>query len=146
MSYEEYLRRVGPNATLTNYNPATKGYIFVFGSNLKGVHGGAAKEALDHWGATLYKGVGLQGQSYAIPTKDRNIETLPLEAIEGYVLEFLEFARNNQDFTFLVTAIGCGLAGYSPAQISPFFKNSTSNCVLPKEFGGCGSMPYGRSK
>jgi len=98
--------------------------IFVFGSNLAGIHGaGAARQAMS-WGAEYGVGVGLQGQTYAIPTKDYRIETLPLPVIEKYINEFIAFAAKNKKYTFLVTDIGCGLAGYKPNEIAPLFRDA----------------------
>ncbi len=117
--------------------PAPLREIFVFGSNLAGRHGaGAAKFALDNHGAIYGVGVGLQGDSYGIPTKDQNIETLPLTYIRVYVNQFIEFAKHMPDLVFNVTAIGCGLAGYTPSQIAPMFSSASglSNVRLPKEF------------
>lgn len=109
--------------------------IFVFGSNLAGRHGaGAALYARKHHGAIYGKGEGLQGSSYAIPTKNFHIKTLPLEEIQKYVNTFLKFAEQHQELTFQITTIGCGLAGYKPEQIAPFFKNCPENCELPEEF------------
>lgn len=109
--------------------------IFVFGSNLAGRHGkGAAKFALDFYGAKYGQGVGLQGSSYAIPTKDESIQTLPLERISQYVMQFLDFAEENPNLKFWVTPIGCGLAGYTPKQIAPMFRSPPSNVELPQEF------------
>lgn len=109
--------------------------IFVFGSNLAGRHGkGAALYALKNKGAIYGQGKGLQGNSYAIPTKDFNIKTLPIEEIEKYVKEFLTFASNNTNLIFELTPIGCGLAGYQYSDIAPMFKNAPSNIILPKEF------------
>ena len=109
--------------------------IFVFGSNLAGRHGaGAAKFARMNHGAIYGQGQGLQGSSYAIPTKDRQIRTLPLGDIRQHVATFLEFARSRDDLTFQVTAIGCGLAGYKPEHIAPMFQGAPSNCRLPPEF------------
>ncbi len=106
--------------------------VFVFGSNLSGVHGaGAAKFARDNHGAVFGQGVGLQGNSYAIPTKDRRIKTLPLSDIWPYVLQFIEFAKQHPEMRFNVTRIGCGLAGYTDKDIAPMFKGSPENCVLP---------------
>jgi len=108
--------------------------IFVFGSNLSGIHGaGAAKFALDHHGAKWGQGVGLQGNSYAIPTKDKNITTLPLTEIKMYVDHFLLFAEDS-DLTFQVTRIGCGLAGYTEKDIAPMFREAPRNCILCPEF------------
>jgi hypothetical protein len=113
--------------------------IFVFGSNLAGRHGkGAALIARQRHGAVYGQGVGLQGSSYAIPTKDERLRPLPLEAIRGYVEEFKAFARQHPEQTFQVTAIGCGLAGYRPDQIAPMFADAPANCVLPDEFKGLG--------
>jgi hypothetical protein len=107
--------------------------IFVFGSNLAGRHGaGAALHAKRCFGAIYGRGVGLQGDSYAIPTKDENIRTLPLGAIHQYVDEFKEFARTHPDLEFHVTKVGCGLAGYSEVDIAPMFAGSPENCILPE--------------
>lgn len=97
--------------------------IFVFDSNLAGKHGaGSAAHAYAHHGAVWGIGVGLFGNSYAIPTKNRKIETMPLEEIKPYVDDFIQFARENPEMTFKVVAIGCGLAGYKPEQIAPLFR------------------------
>ena len=109
--------------------------IFVFGSNLAGRHGkGAALYARKHKGAIYGQGVGLQGLSYAIPTKDARIRTLPLEDIKPYVDEFLSFARDHPEMKFFVTPIGCGLAGYCAEQIAPMFREAPANCMLPDGF------------
>lgn len=109
--------------------------IFVFGSNLAGRHGkGAALYARQYHGAIYGRGEGWQGNSYAIPTKDERIRTLPLWAIDQYVQTFVSFARANRDMTFRLTPIGCGLAGYTPEQIAPMFKGAPSNVIIPDEF------------
>jgi hypothetical protein len=109
--------------------------IFVFGSNLAGRHGkGAALDARKIYGAGYGVGFGLTGDSYAIPTKGYNLETLPLEIIAQYVVQFKDFAANNPHYSFKVTRIGCGLAGYKDADISPMFKDAPSNCILPDEW------------
>lgn len=111
--------------------------IFVFGSNTAGIHGaGAAKLAYDKFGAKWGVGYGLQGQSFALPSKDKNIQTMPVYEIKPYVDDFLIFALNNPHLTFLVTEIGCGLAGYSPEQIAPLFKLGVDlkNLHLPERF------------
>lgn len=109
--------------------------IFVFGSNLAGRHGaGAARDARMQHGAVYGQGWGKQGNSFAIPTKDGQLRTLPLERIQGYVEKFLNYARACQADTFNVTAIGCGLAGYKPEQIAPMFADAPENCLLPDEF------------
>ena len=106
--------------------------IFVFGSNLAGRHGkGAALHAIKYHGAIYGQGVGRQGDSYGIPTKDEQIRTLPLSRIAQYVDEFLQYAESNQDLEFEVTKIGCGLAGYSERDIAPMFRNAPLNCNLP---------------
>jgi hypothetical protein len=108
--------------------------VFVFGSNLAGRHGkGAALWAKRHHGAIYGQGEGYQGNSYAIPTKDENLRTLPLREIERGVRVFLAFARSRPDLQFHVTPIGCGLAGYRPDQIAPMFRDAPSNAVMPEE-------------
>lgn len=110
--------------------------IFVFGSNEAGIHGaGAAYFALS-LGAEFGQGFGLMGNTFGIPTKDWNIQQLPLYAIIFYVHRFIEFAIVNKDFRFYVTAIGTGLAGYTPEQIAPMFKTASNinNIYLPSEF------------
>lgn len=109
--------------------------IFVFGSNLAGRHGkGAALHARQHHGGIYGQGIGLQGTSYAIPTKDENLKSLPLDQIRYHVEHFKLFAASRPDLTFQVTAIGCGLAGYAPADIEPMFRDAPSNCLMPAEF------------
>ena len=103
--------------------------IFVFGSNLKGMHGGgAAYIAYRKFGAIMGQGVGLQGQSYAIPTIQGGVET-----IRPYVDEFIEFAKQHPELTFLVTRIGCGIAGFTDDEIAPLFEaaHGAENIVLP---------------
>jgi len=108
--------------------------IFVFGSNLAGIHGaGSALEARNSFGAILGQGIGLQGHSYAIPTKDENLKTLPLEKIAEEVDKFKNFAYTmRESMEFRVVKIGCGLAGYREDQIGPLFKGSGENVILPK--------------
>lgn len=110
--------------------------IFVFGSNERGVHGAGAAKMAVKWGAVYGIGEGLKGQTYAIPTKDENIETLNLEDINNYIVNFVKFAKEHSHLNFLVTEIGCGLAGLSPNQIAPMFKevSSLSNVYLPFRF------------
>lgn len=119
------------------------GEVFVFGSNLAGIHGaGAAKQARDHFGAIMHQGVGLQGSSYAIPTKDEHLCTMKLAAISEHVNVFKEFARNNSPITFLLTPVGCGLAGLSPTQIAPLFADVPENVILPASFACVLDWPY----
>ncbi len=106
--------------------------VFVYGANLSGVHGaGAAKQALK-WGA-VYGRFGLVGQTYGIPTKDQNLKTLPLSEIKHYIDIFEGVVRDRQDLTFLITKVGCGLAGYKDWQIKPLFENfyQFDNVVMP---------------
>lgn len=109
--------------------------VFVFGSNLAGRHGkGAALHALENHGAIYGKGQGRQGDSYAIPTKISPWIPMPLGDIRYYISRFLLYAKAHPQDTFNVTAIGCGLAGYSPEQIAPMFRHITDNVKLPEEF------------
>ncbi len=125
-----------------NYSPAyitslCSNEVFVFGSNEAGRHSaGAAKTACDKFGATYGQGFGLQGKSFAIPTKDLDIKTLPLNKIKLYVDEFLIFATERPDLVFLVTPVGTGLAGLSAKDIAPLFKRALDikNIVLPEIF------------
>ena len=108
--------------------------VFVFGSNLQGAHGGgAARMAYEHFGAEWGKGVGLFGQSYAIPTMQGGVET-----IKPYVDDFLQFASVHGELDFLVTEIGCGIAGFSPQELAPLFFNVITNDIrnvyLPDSF------------
>ena len=106
--------------------------IFVFGSNLAGSHGGgAARLAYDRFGAIWGQGVGLQGQSYGIPTMHGGVD-----AIKPYVDEFIEFARQHREYTFLVTKIGCGIAGFKIEEMAPLFKQAVDleHVLLPKDF------------
>lgn len=106
--------------------------IFVFGSNLDGFHGGgAARIAMDRFGAVWGQGVGLQGQCYAIPTMQGGVET-----IKPYVDEFVAFAGQHPEYKFLVTRIGCGIAGFADEEIAPLFQGALNveNIILPREF------------
>ena len=122
------------------YNEFTPDYItelksneiFVFGSNLAGAHGGgAALLAYRKFGAIWGQGIGLQGQSYGIPTMQGGVET-----IRPYVHEFYDFAVRHREYKFLVTRIGCGIAGFTPKEIAPLFTSAIelNNVVLPKDF------------
>ena len=108
------------------------GEIFVFGSNLEGSHGGgAALLAFRKWGAIWGQGVGLQGQTYGIPTMHGGVEE-----IRPYVDEFIRFAKEHPEQTFLVTEIGCGIAGFRPEEIAPLFRDAVpvENIHLPERF------------
>ncbi|AWH15503.1 hypothetical protein [Pseudomonas phage 98PfluR60PP] len=103
--------------------------IFVFGSNLAGRHGaGAARYAYNHEGAVYGQGIGHFGNSYAIPTKDYNIQTMQLVDIQQCVDLFIQYAELNPDLKFKVTRIGCGLAGYKDKDIAPMFEGAPDNC------------------
>ena len=109
--------------------------VFVFGSNLAGRHGaGAAKWAAAHRGAEYGVGKGMQGNSYAIPTKDARLHSLSIPMIAEHVRRFIEFAREHPEMRFQLTPIGCGLAGYKPKDIAPLFKDAPDNVVQPPEF------------
>jgi hypothetical protein len=107
--------------------------IFVFGSNLSGFHGGGAAHLAMQWGAVWGKGVGLQGQTYAIPTMFNSAEI-----IKPYVDEFMDYAEAHPELKFLVTEIGCGIAGFTPDEIAPLFRQAIDrdieNIYLPESF------------
>ena len=120
-----------------NYTPENISHlepddIFVFGSNLQGMHcGGAARVALQKFGAVMGQGVGIQGQSYALPTMQGGVET-----IKPYVDELIDLAREWDQNTFYVTRIGCGIAGFTDEEIAPLFDKAYDlyNVRLPKSF------------
>jgi len=117
------------NDNITHLEPNE---IFVFGSNLQGYHGaGAARMALDKFGAVWGQGVGLQGQSYAIPTMEGGVET-----IKPYVDEFIDFAKQHPEYQFLLTRVGCGIAGFTNEEIAPLFVEALKleNVKFPKAF------------
>ena len=125
-------RKENPNIASDCIDTLEKDEIFVFGSNLAGHHmGGAARVANIKFGAEWGVGVGLTGQSYAIPTMQGGVET-----IRPYVDEFIEFANQHQNMKFLVTRIGCGIAGFNDDEIAPLFRKavSVSNIYLPQKF------------
>jgi len=110
------------------YEPGVE-WVFVFGSNTAGRHGGgAARAAVISYGAQYGNGFGRQGLSYALPTKDDNIDTLPLREVKYHVDKFIEYAKANPECMFFVTRVGCVLAGYNDADIAPMFKDAPSNC------------------
>lgn len=110
--------------------------VFVFGSNLKGQHGGGAAKLAMKWGAKWGKGIGHAGRTYAIPTKYDFKKTLPIDEIKPFITQFILYAKDNPDLNFLVTKIGCGLAGYEISNIAPLFwsAHDIHNIFLPKEF------------
>ena len=118
--------------TPENISSLEENEIFVFGSNLQGSHGGgAAAAAVRYFGAIWGQGVGMQGQCYAIPTMHGGVD-----AIRPYVDEFIDYAIQHPELTFLVTRIGCGIAGFKDADIAPLFSAALDlpNVVLPKSF------------
>lgn len=125
-------RTDNPNIASGKIDFLEKDEIFVFGSNLEGKHlGGAAKAAHNRFGAQWGVGVGLTGKSYAIPTMQGGIET-----IKPYVDQSIEYAKEHQEKKFLVTRIGCGIAGFKDEEIALLFKKATSlkNVYLPISF------------
>ena len=116
----DYITSLGPNE------------VFVFGSNIRGQHlGGAARVAFDKFGAVWGQGVGLQGQSYAIPTMEGGVDY-----VAGYVDEFILFAKAHPELFFWVTRIGCGIAGFRDEEIAPLFASAADleNVALPESF------------
>ncbi len=116
----DYITSLGPNE------------VFVFGSNIRGQHmGGAARVAFDKFGAVWGQGVGLQGQSYAIPTMEGGVDY-----VAGYVDEFVLFAKAHPELFFWVTRIGCGIAGFRDEEIAPLFEAASDldNVALPESF------------
>ena len=112
--------------------------IFVFGSNELGIHGAGAAKTAKQWGARYGQGIGLMGRTYGIPTVEKlnPYTTLSLMTIKQHVDDFIQFANKNKNKIFLVTKIGCGLAGFKDYQIAPFFKNcmNMKNIHLPGSF------------
>jgi hypothetical protein len=142
---EQQLYNEGRFRHLDKYNS-----IFVFGSNEAGYHGaGAARFAEQFLGAVNKVGNGPTGLCYALPTKSRTIRTLPLHIVQRYVEQFNRYAEDNPGITFKVTQVGCGLAGFTGADIAPFFTKSPSNCFfdlaweefLPSNFKFWGTVP-----
>ena len=115
---------------------STPNLVFVFGSNRKGIHGGgAAKTAFDLYGAVWGQGEGLQGRSYAIPTKitpGQRFHTF--HPVREHVERFLDYARSQPDTQFWVTRVGTGLAGWSEEDMMPLFANAPYNCILPENW------------
>lgn len=108
-----------------------KPMVFVFGSNEAGIHGaGDAKHALQLYGAVLGKGLGHYGNSYALPTKSPGLKTLRGQVVREYVEIFLAYAKEHTELSFMVTRIGCGLAGFKDSQIAPMFADAPENCYF----------------
>jgi hypothetical protein len=114
--------------------PDSRKDIFVFGSNLAGIHGaGAAKVARDQFGAPFGAGFGLMGKAFAVPTKNEAVDTLELLEIQKYATLFVYFTWYFSQYSFFVTRVGCGLAGYSDSQIAPMFKGA-KNCSFAEQW------------
>lgn len=117
--------------------------IFCFGSNEAGIHGaGAAKIAYKEYGARWGKCYGHYGDSFAIPTKNENIETLPLVMVRRYIDGFIAYAYGHRKLKFKVTQIGCGLAGFRNTEIAPLFRDAPTNC----EFDGAWRLWLGEGR
>jgi len=112
-----------------------EGEIFVFGSNTEGRHGkGAAKYAMQKFGAKWGDAEGLTGRCYALPTVGRSLSKMTVEQIATHVRRFYECAQANPGLTFLVTLVGCGLAGHKYKDIGPLFRERLPNGIIPIEF------------
>lgn len=123
-------KRISPNFIKS----LAENEIFVFGSNLDGMHGGgAARIAYENFGAIWGKGVGLHGSTYAIPTMHGG-----LDAIKPYVDDFIAYARQHPEMKFLVTRIGCGIAGFQDEEMAPLFAETLNieNVYLPEKWIG----------
>jgi len=120
--------------------------VFVFGSNLAGIHGAGAAAHARGMGFPYYLGSGYSAGCYAIPTKDCAIQTLPIEVVAAYVAQFRVFAAEHKDMEFQVTRIGCGLAGFKNDQIAPLFMAANSNCLFDEQWktwlDGYGEVRY----
>lgn len=112
-----------------------RGTYFVFGSNLRGYHGaGAALYAFHAYRAVTGVGIGFTGQAYAIPTKDENIQTLPLDVIQTHIEKFVSVSQSNPNNKFILSRVGCGLAGYTNEQIAPLFQGIGKNVIVAKKW------------
>jgi len=122
-----------PNISPKWIKSLSENEIFVFGSNLAGFHGGGAAELAMEWGAIWGQAVGLQGKTYAIPTMFKSVEEM-----KPYIDEFLIFAKAHPELKFLVTELGCGIAGFTPKDVAPLFKavidENIENVYLPERF------------
>lgn len=134
---EQYWLTGGRTGTLPDritpswINVLKENEVFVFGSNCQGMHmGGAARVAYNKFGAEWGNGEGLQGQSYALPTMEG------LDNTKTSIENFTKYAKSHQELKFFVTPIGCGIAGYTPQELAPFFKDAAQldNIFLPISF------------
>nr|WP_174505439.1 hypothetical protein [Acinetobacter sp. Marseille-Q1620] len=109
--------------------------VFVFGSNMAGTHaGGAAKMAVEHFGAVKGVGRGWAGQSFAIPTMNEHLQQMPLSQIQHYIEDFKIYTKNHPKMKYFITSIGCGVAGYKTEEIAPMFKGISHNVIFPISF------------
>ena len=109
--------------------------IFVFGSNKIGIHGaGAAKHAKQFYGAVYGCGEGLRGQSYAIPTKKTPYVSMPLDEVAQGIRRFVAYATQHPEMEFVLTRVGCGMAGFTDEQIAPLFEDAPGNVELPERW------------
>lgn len=123
--------------TPDNIQELTENQIFVFGSNMNGNHaGGAARLAVEKFGAVMGQAEGIQGQSYAIPTLDKDMQKVTEEELITYLGNFREFAEEHPEKEFLLTAIGTGIAGFDTNYMAYMIlrANLPDNVTLPKEF------------
>lgn len=119
---------------MTHLHTPDDARVFVFGSNLAGIHGaGAAQYAHRELGAEWGRGLGMtrNGRAFALPTKDHRIQTLPLEVVARHVRDFTYLATVLSHLRFFVSEVGCGLAGFRAEQIAPLFRDAPQNCDLP---------------
>lgn len=112
----------------------THGEVFVFGSNLAGIHGKGAALAALRFGARWGVGTGRMWQSYAIPTKDSNLRPLRFEVIRRHIHAFLDYAMAHPDEEFFVTRVGCGLSRYDDRVIAPLFGVAPPNCSFAEQW------------
>jgi hypothetical protein len=144
LPFESHLSSLLPDQLMVPDNS-----VFTFGSNESGRHGaGAALLASQKYGAKYLQGRGLQGKSYAIPTKNRErclrgvTANLPLNVVQLYVTDFLEFAKVNPNKNFFVTRVGCGLAGHLDKEMAPMFKGATENVYFSPQWSAYGYQPW----
>jgi hypothetical protein len=129
----DYKKRITPDRITV----LDGGQVFVFGSNLGGRHGAGAARTAMCWGANYGQPSGLQGNTYAIPTMDKSVtRTLTIKEIKPFVDEFIDFAIFHPKLIFLVTEIGCGLAGLKVKDVAPLFSGAihVNNIHLPRRF------------
>lgn len=132
---EAEVKRINDMKVYQHQDALAPDEIFVFGSNTAGIHGaGAARDAKRHFEAKHGVGEGPTGRCYAIPTKDHRLSPRTLEEIKSSVDAFIAYSRRHPRLRFIVTPIGCGLAGFRPADIAPMFSEVPENVFLPEEF------------